>query len=139
MFVEKCCLSLAMTSVRPVNRLLGFGVRGMTPSDVVLLPEQLLWMCICPRRYQISSPKHLHNNRSTHSVSGIEGCVASHKVVSTGKNARSAHVEIPKVERLRMREGRKERKGAPGGQETPNYATRRTRVLIYFYIHYARA
>ena len=30
--------------------------------------------------------------------------------MSTSKNARSAHVEIPKVERLRMREGRKEGK-----------------------------
>ena len=39
----------------------------------------------------------------THSLSFIECDVASNKVVST----RKAHVEIPKVERLRMREGRK--------------------------------
>ena len=44
--LEKCALSLAMTSVRPVNRLLGFGIRGMTPSDIALL---LLWMWICQR------------------------------------------------------------------------------------------
>ena len=128
-----------MTSVRPVNRLLGFGVRGMTPSDVVLLPEQLLWMCICPRRYQISSPKHLHNNRSTHSVRGIEGGVASHKVVSTGKNARSAHVEMPKVE---MREGRKRGKERsawrPGDPQLRHEANACSDlVLIYFYIPYA--
>ena len=49
----------------------------------------------------------VHNNHSTHSVGGIEGVVASNKVVSTRKNARSAHVEISKVERFRMRGGRK--------------------------------
>jgi hypothetical protein len=50
--------------------------------------------------------------QSTHSVSGIECVVAGNKVVSAGKNARSVHVEISTMERLRMREGKKER-GAP--------------------------
>ena len=49
-------------------------------------------------------------------------------MVSTRKNARSrAHVEIQKVERFQD-EGRKERR-VPS-----NYATRRTRVLVYFYM-----
>ena len=47
------------------------------------------------------------DNHSTHSVGGIEGVVASNEVVSTRKNARSTHVEISKVERFRMRGGRK--------------------------------
>jgi hypothetical protein len=49
----------------------------------------------------IISPEHLHDNHSTHSVSGIEHAVASNKVVSTRERARSAHVEILKVERFR--------------------------------------
>jgi hypothetical protein len=90
-----------MTSVRPVNRLLGFGMRGMTPSDVVLL---LLWMCICPRStLSFGSPEHLPYNYSTHRVSSNERVVASNKVVSTCKNARSAHV-MRKVKGFRMRE-----------------------------------
>ena len=40
-------------------------------------------------------------------MSAIEGVVASNKVVSARENIRSAHVETPKVERFRMREGRK--------------------------------
>ena len=48
--VKKCFLSLVITSVRPVNRVLGFGIRGMTPSDVVLLP----WMLTCNRSKGIS-------------------------------------------------------------------------------------
>ena len=40
---------------------------------------------------------------STHSLSFVECVVASNKVAS----ARKAHVEMPKVERFRMREGRK--------------------------------
>ena len=51
-----------------------------------------------------NSPEHLHDNHSTHSVGSIEDVIASNKVVSTRKNACSAHVEIPKVERFRMRE-----------------------------------
>jgi hypothetical protein len=58
-------------------------------------------------RYQFGSPEHLHHNDSTHSISSNEHVVVSNKVVSTLKNARSAHVEIPKVERFRMMEGRK--------------------------------
>ena len=43
----------------------------------------------------------------THSVSFIECVVTSNKVVSARKNVRSTHVEMPKVERFRMGEGRK--------------------------------
>jgi hypothetical protein len=64
-------------------------------------------MFIYPRRYQFGSPEHLHDNYSTHSVNVIECVVAGNKVVSTRENIRSAHVEIPKVERFRVREGRK--------------------------------
>ena len=56
----------------------------------------------------VYSPEHLWDNHATHSVSSIEHVVASNKVVSTRKNARSAHVEIPRVERVRMMEGVKE-------------------------------
>ena len=106
--LEKCLLSLVMTSLRPVNRLLGFGMRGMTPSDIILSPLLLLWMCICPVfMLSVWFKEHLHDNHSTHSVCGIECVVVSNKVVSTRKNARSAHIEILKSERFRMREGRK--------------------------------
>ena len=50
----------------------------------------------------------LMDKHCTHSLSFIECVVASDKVVSTRKKARSAHVEILKVERFRMKEGRKE-------------------------------
>ena len=56
--------------------------------------------------------------------------------MSTRKNARSAHVEIPKVEKFRMREGRKGE--APGGQETPNYAMRRKLFLYTLHKHMPR-
>ena len=56
---------------------------------------------------QFGSPEQLRNNHSTHGVSGIEYVVASNKVVSTSKNAHSAHVEILKMERFKMKEGRK--------------------------------
>ena len=50
----------------------------------------------------------------THSVSGIERVVASNKVVSARENIRSAHVETLKVERFRMREGRKGERSEAG-------------------------
>ena len=66
-------------------------------------------MWICSRSIlSVGSPDHLHNNHSTHSVSSIERVVTSSNVVSTGKNTHSAHLEIPKVERLRMMEGARE-------------------------------
>ena len=34
--LEKWLLSLAMTSVRPVNRMLELGIRGIAASDVAL-------------------------------------------------------------------------------------------------------
>ena len=55
----------------------------------------------------LNIPVHDSDNHSTHSVGGIEGVVASNKVVSTRKNARSAHIEISKVERFTVRGGRK--------------------------------
>ena len=56
----------------------------------------------------MNTSAHSYANHSTHSGSIIERVVVSNKVVSTGKKARSAHVEIPKVERFRMMEGAKE-------------------------------
>ena len=60
--------------------------------------------------YQFSSLEYLHDNSFTHSVSSIEIVVASNKVVSTSKNAHSAHGKILKVESLRMREGWKRKR-----------------------------
>ena len=57
--------------------------------------------------YQFGSPEDLYDSQSTHSVSSIEHVVASDKVVSTCKNARSTHVEMLEVERFKMRERRK--------------------------------
>ena len=37
-----------MISVRPVNRILGFGMSGMTASDVPLLPKLLMLICKDP-------------------------------------------------------------------------------------------
>ena len=54
----------------------------------------------------------------THSVSGIEGVVASNKVVSARENIRSAHVET--LKREVQDEGRKERR-ALRGQETRSH------------------
>ena len=127
MLVKKCILSLAMTSVRPVNRLLGFGIRGMTPSDVVLLPY---WMCICPRSMlSIWFSGNLHDNHSTHSVSGIERAVAGNNVVGARKNARSVHVEILKVERFGMREGRKGER--PEARRPPMIMPRGVDLFLY--------
>lgn len=70
-------------------------------------------MLICKRSNTIHQPASFSKDY-THLVNFIESAVVSFKVVS----ARKAHVEIPKVERLRMREGRKEE------HLTPNYATR---------------
>jgi hypothetical protein len=57
-------------------------------------------------RYQFGSLEHSHDNHSTHSVRG-ERVVASNKVVSTRKNACSAHVEILIVKMFKTGEGRK--------------------------------
>jgi hypothetical protein len=54
------------------------------------------------QRHQLAS----FSKHSTHSLR-FKCVVASYKVVSTRKKVRSAHVEIPKVEWLGMREGRK--------------------------------
>ena len=50
--------------------------------------------------YQLGSLVHQHDNHSTYCVSTMECAVVSNKVVSTRKNARSAHVEISMMERL---------------------------------------
>ena len=66
-----------------------------------------------------------------HSAHFIECAVASYKVVSARKKVRSTHVEILKVERFRMREGRK---GERLEARRPPILPRGERVLIYFYI-----
>ena len=71
------------------------------------------------------SSAYLMDTISNHSTHVIECVVASNKVVS----ACEAHPEIPTEV---QDEGRKERR-APGGQKTPNYATRCTRVGLFLY------
>ena len=97
-----------MASVRPVNRVLGFGIRGMTP--VILLP----WMLTCERSNAVSLVEDTFSKYYTHSLSFNECAVVSDKVVSARKEARSAHVEISKMDA--QDEGRKE--------EQQNHATR---------------
>ena len=58
------------------------------------------------------------SNCSTHSV---EGAAADGNVMSIWKKVCSAHSEQSKVSVTVQDEGGKER-GAPGGQQTPNYA-----------------
>ena len=101
--VRKCILSFAMGSVRPVNRVLGFGIRGITP--VALSP----WMLTCNRSNAVACLTDTLNKHSTHSQVSINKCaVVSVKVVSARKEARSAHVEISKMDV--QDEGRKERR-----------------------------
>ena len=90
-----------MASVRPVNRVLGFGIRGMTP--VILLP----WMLTCERSNAVSLVEDTFSKYYTHSISFNECAVVSDKVVSARKEARSAHVEISKMDA--QDEGRKKR------------------------------
>ena len=94
MSVKKCLLSLAIVSVRPVNRVLGFGGRGMTPSDVVPLP----WMLTCKNPTPSACLTDTFSKHSTHNLSFNECALASDKAVSAREEARSAHVEISKME-----------------------------------------
>ena len=48
-----------------------------------------------------------HDTHSVKCVVSYEMCVASYEVASALKKVLSTHVEIPKVERFRMREGKK--------------------------------
>ena len=90
-------------------------------------------MCICPRStLSIWFTGNLRGNHSTHSVSRIECVVAGNKVVSTRKDIHPTHVEILKVEKLKMGEGRKgERRQA----RRPPIMPRGEHLLVYFYIH----
>ena len=81
-----------MTTVCPVNRMLEFGIRGMTASDVVLLS---LWMLICKGSSAISLLGEY--NCSTHGVSCVERAVVDGNVVRIRKNVCSAHSEWFKV------------------------------------------
>ena len=111
--LEKCALSLAMTSVRPVNRLLGFGMMGMTPSDIALLLLWTLLIWICQR----SSPSARWyrsadiSDCSTHRVSCVE-CAAAHGgATSVRENVRSTHCEWWKMNVLK-RSAWERKKGA---------------------------
>ena len=93
---ERCSFSLAMISVRPVNRVLGFGTRGITASDITLsLSLKLLLMLICGK------PCHqlvlLEPDSFTHDSSCID-CAAHDKVMSTRQNIRTAHTEVEKTQ-----------------------------------------
>ena len=90
--LEKWLLSLIMSGVRPVNRLLGFGIRGMTPSDAVLSPL-MFWMCIY---HAISLPSGYVVIPSTHGVSYIERAAAHSSAMSIWENMYSAHSEWSK-------------------------------------------
>ena len=68
---------------------------------------------------QFDSPGHRYDNNSTYSGSSIERVVTSSNIVSTGKNTHSAHLEIPKVDRLRMMEGAREGKKSARRPEDP--------------------
>ena len=129
--MEKCFFSLAITSVRPVNRLLGFGIRGIIPSDVVLLALLMLLMLICQR--SMRSACRAASIWSTHIVSCIE-CAAAHgSAMSVCKNVSSAHSAWSKMSVRVQDEGGKER-GALGCQETP-ILPRGERVCRSIYRH----
>ena len=78
---------------------------GCRPISVVDVVDVHL-----PKIHTISL--HIDIVTTTHSASGIECGVTGNNMVSTRKNARSAHVEISTMERFKMREGKKE-SGAP--------------------------
>ena len=106
-----------MISVRPVNRILGFGMSGMTASDVPLLPKLLKLICRDPR-HQLALRVHLIC--FTHSASRMNCGTAQVKVMSARKNMRSAHIELQKTTELGgRREGRKERPVMPDPQIQP--------------------
>ena len=105
-----------MTSVRPVNRLLGLGIRGIIPSDVVVLALLMLLMLICQR--SMRSACGAASICSTHTVSCIEGAASYDSAVSVCKNVSSAHSAWSKMSVRVQDEGGKER-GALGCQETP--------------------
>ena len=105
-----------MTSVRPVNRLLGLGIRGIIPSGVVVLALLMLLMLICQR--SMWSACRAASICSTHIVSCIE-CAAAHgSAMSVCKNVSSTHTAWSKMSLRVQDEGGKER-GALGCQETP--------------------
>ena len=79
-----------MISVRPVNRILGFGMSGMTASDDPLLPKLLLMICIdCHNQLAL----RVSNCHFTYSVSRIDCGIAQASVMSARENVCSAHVE----------------------------------------------
>ena len=114
--LEKCPLSLAMTAVRPVNRLLGFGIRGMTPSDVILLRSFMLCMCICQRSMTSACfGGYLISSCFAHRISCIEHTAANNNVMSIWKNVCSAHSEWSKMSvRGRERKGSARASGDAG-------------------------
>ena len=63
------------------------------------------------------------DKHSTHSLCFIEYVVARNKVVS----ARKAHVQMPKVERFRWKEGK-------DSARRPPILPRGEHVLVYFYV-----
>jgi hypothetical protein len=76
-----------------VNRVLGFGTRGITASDIALSPKLLLMLI-----YENSMPSAF--SRGPDSVTHDSGCIdcAAHdEVMSAGKNIRSAHNEVEKT------------------------------------------
>jgi len=78
-----------MISVRPVNRILGFGMRGMTASDVLLLPKLLMLICKRPQ----GQLARVFNCYFTDSASCMDCAIAQVDVMSARENMSSAHVE----------------------------------------------
>ena len=97
-----------MISVRPVNRILGFGMRGITALHVPLSPK--LMMLICEDWYNQLAPR-VSKCCFTHSASCIDCAIAEAKVMSTRENLCSAHVEPYKTRALGG--PKKEKKRAP--------------------------
>ena len=126
--VEKWLFSLMVSAVRPVNRLLGFGIRGMTPSDAVLLPL-MFWMCI----YQIHAISLLGGYMavpSTHGVSCIERAAAHSSVMSIWENMCSAHFEWSKISvrgQDEKREGKKDKRSDAGDP------SKQSNILVVFW------
>jgi hypothetical protein len=99
-----------MISVRPVNRILGFGMSGMTASDVLLLPKLLMLICRDPH-HQLAL--RVSNCCFTHSASRIDCAVVQAEMMSARENVCSAHVKLWKMTELGGAKGRKKRAPDP--------------------------
>ena len=117
-----------MSAVRPVNRLLGFGIREITPSDAILSPL-MFWMCIY-QIHAISLPGGYTAVPSTHGVSCIELAAAHSSAIRICENMYSAHSEWSKMSvrvQDEMREGKKAKRSDAGDP------SKQSNVLVVFW------